>query len=209
MKIDTWKEILTPGGLRPMIFFNPSIDFMTFCKNNYYSNIPIRIRGTGGVYDGIYYVSIDIKTDQIYCGSPAMVPLQYTAVLNRDFTIIPSQKGSVSMAYRDDSVIDPPTVDTKNRHSPVNDCSNHDVMKIKDLNHDEKKNENHDDLNHNEKKHEKFVSSNVDIQESDIFSTPTPTSMQNCTANSLQLWQVILMMIIIILLLVACFLCYF
>lgn len=178
MKIDTWKEILTPGGLRPIIFFQPSVEFITFCKNNNYSNIPIRILGTGGVYDGIYYVSIDIRTDKIYCGSPSVVmPLQYSAVLNRDFTIFPSRKGSLSVAFQNQSVIDPVTVEGQAEPS--------------------------------EKKKEDFVSSEVDIQDSDNITTPTPTSMQNCTANSLRLWQIILMIIIIILVLIACFFCYF
>lgn len=192
MRIETWKEILTPVGLRPIIFFRPSIDFMTYCKNNHYSNIPIMIQGTDGVYDGIYYVSIDIKTDKISCGS--RIPLQYAAVLNRDFTILPSQKGYVLMAFKNDTY--------NSVQSPIDKNSQKDIKVQKT-----------DDFLFspvpNSQKPENFSSSEIGIQDSDNFNTPTPTSMQNCTTNSLNLWQIILMIIILILILVACFLCYF
>lgn len=187
MKIETWKEILTPNGLRPILFFNPSLGFITYCKNNNYSNVPIKITGTDGVYDGIYYVSIDIKTDKIYCGSSSVItPLKYTAILNRDFTIIPTNKGYLSIAFENTAVVDPQQKNDRDNFvsSDINIEGALDVSPTPKSETDAEQKSGHD----------------VFFGASDV--TPTPTSMKNCTKGSLNQWQVICVFILILILIV-------
>lgn len=99
MEIVNWKEITTPDNLlRPVVFFIPSLEFLTHINNRGMLNIPIQIAGTN-FYDGTYVVNIDRKTDMIQCFHYTTTPrpLILTAVLDRDFTVIPPNKGTVTL----------------------------------------------------------------------------------------------------------------
>lgn len=98
MDILYWREITNFDNiLRPVIFFQPSLDFLTFLKNHGRLNVPIQISGTD-FYDGTYIVNIDTRTDLVQCfqyNKPQVLVL--SAVLDRDFTVIPPNKGNINL----------------------------------------------------------------------------------------------------------------
>lgn len=98
MDILHWKEITMPDNhLQPVVFFQPSLEFLTYLRNYGHLNIPLRISGTD-FYDGIYVVNIDTKTDLVPCFhylTPRVLVL--SAVLDRDFTVIPPNRGKVEL----------------------------------------------------------------------------------------------------------------
>ena len=115
MKISAWKEINTPDGLRPVIFFNPSIEFLVFVRNNGFLNIPIKIHDSF-FYDGVYMVNISKVTNVNFCSSSSPM---YSCVLGRDFTFMPPNLGTVEIAKifkepldfepsEEESVVEPP-----------------------------------------------------------------------------------------------------
>jgi hypothetical protein len=94
MNISAWYEINTPDGLRPVIFFKPSLDFLVFVRNNGFLNIPIQIDGSF-FYDGVYMVNISKVTNVNFCSSSSPM---YSCVLERDFTLLPPSLGTVKVA---------------------------------------------------------------------------------------------------------------
>jgi hypothetical protein len=109
MNISAWKEINTPDGLRPVIFFKPSLDFLVFVRNNGFLNIPIQIDGSF-FYDGVYMVNISKVTNVNFCSSSSPM---YSCVLERDFTLLPPSLGTVKVAniLKEDLETPPPEPD--------------------------------------------------------------------------------------------------
>lgn len=83
--------------LQPVVFFQPSLEFLTYLHNYGYLNIPIRVSDSD-FYDGVYIVNIDTRTDLVHCfdySTPRALVL--SAVLNRDFTVMPPNRGKVDL----------------------------------------------------------------------------------------------------------------
>jgi hypothetical protein len=176
MKISAWKEINTPDGLRPVIFFNPSLDFLAFVRNNGVLNIPIKIHGSF-FYDGVYMVNINKVTNVNFCSSSSPM---YSCVLGRDFTFIPPNLGTVEIAQifkeplefepsEDETVVVPPPAPQAEAPEPLAEVE------------------------------EPSPSPSP-------LPSPTPSASPSPTKNPMRLWYIIVIFIIIILILLACFL---
>jgi hypothetical protein len=95
-----WAQVYSVDDtLIPVFFFHPTMEILSFLRQTGYYNVPLRIQGTRGLYDGIHYVSIDNPTKLGRC-PPNYNPDQpvLAAFLNVPFTLYPPSSGTFSIA---------------------------------------------------------------------------------------------------------------
>lgn len=89
-----WAQVYSVDDtLIPVFFFHPTVEVLSFLRQRGYYNVPVTIRGTGGLYDGPRFVSIDNPTTVGRC------PPNYNrdrpvlaAFLDTPFTLYPVSK---------------------------------------------------------------------------------------------------------------------
>lgn len=202
IKILQWKELYTPNGLRPVLFFDPTLSFMTYTNSYGYRNVPIKIEGSH-FYDGIYFTDIEV-TAQIPCEKQ-----YFSTVLNRDFTIIPPNNGFVSLKKPDhdkstDFDLESLIVENQLLQSQ-NESLHNDLLNITSS-HNELLSNNNESLSNNDSDYKlsKYYASNEQVKKIDQLSTSKPP--KNCIAKgSLELWQIFIILIAIIIIMICCF----
>ena len=100
ISISYWAQVYSQDdSLVPVFFFHPTLDFLSFLHQRGHSNVPIEVRGTNGLYDGRYFVTIDNPTRMGSCPSDYnhQKPL-LAAFLNTPFTLYPISNGSFSLS---------------------------------------------------------------------------------------------------------------
>jgi len=94
IKIDKWSQTLNENGSSiPVLFFRPTLSFLTYLNQNKKEYIPIQIFDTNGIYDIQCYARYDTTT-RLYnsCGMPATPPFS-VLFLQTDFTVYPEKNG--------------------------------------------------------------------------------------------------------------------
>lgn len=87
-----WAQVSSVDDtLIPVFFFHPTMDVLSFLRQRGNYNVPLYIQGTGGLYDGLHFVTIDNPTTLGRC------PPNYNrdrpvlaAFLDTPFTIYPT-----------------------------------------------------------------------------------------------------------------------
>lgn len=91
-----WAQVYSVDDtLIPVFFFHPTMDILSYLRQRGNYNIPIRVEGTNGLYDGLHYITVDNPTTLGRC------PPNYNhekpvlaAFLDVPFTIYPTGKTS-------------------------------------------------------------------------------------------------------------------
>jgi hypothetical protein len=94
-----WAQVYSVDDtLIPVFFFHPTVDILSFLRQTGYVNVPIRIEGTRGLYDGVHYARIDNPTTIGRC-PPNYNPDRpvLAAFLETPFTMYPVSPGHVSI----------------------------------------------------------------------------------------------------------------
>jgi len=95
MEIIRWNQVYSQTGtLIPVFFFEPDLSFLSYIHENGYMNVPIAIQGTDGLYDGVWYGTVDSPTRLGSCPPDynSTKPI-LTMFIDTPFTIYPPQNG--------------------------------------------------------------------------------------------------------------------
>ena len=95
--IITWKQTYSiDDTIIPVFFFNPSLEFLDTLQKNpvLYTHVPVHVGGTGGLYDGFHFGTIDRTTTSKWsCCVSDELPVYTVTLPSVSFTIYPSQNG--------------------------------------------------------------------------------------------------------------------
>jgi hypothetical protein len=222
MNILQWKEIKNGDTLYPIFFFQPNLSFLTYVRSYGFRNIPISIMHTHE-YDGHYMVDIEVTTST-GCRQRNRT---YSAVLPRNFTVIPPKNGQVSILE------DCHPLAMQNRSLGNDDPKNPDCDHNRNSLHNQNENEipdNHSYLTDTDIIETTVSFPRVDMTETtnlglDTFhdltavpsttdalrslmppnpsSTPFPTT--ECTTDSLQSWHILLIFLGLVVIIILAF----
>ena len=218
MEILHWKEIETPEGLRPVLFFSPTLSFLTYLNNYGHSNIPVRI-AESTFYDGVYVTDVEVTT-QTPCQKQ-----YHSIVLNRDFTLMPVQNGTVELAklpHHDDRQRDYESVklphDDNNDRGPDHESVTrphidgrrfHEFVKRPHIHGRRDRHPSPPPYRDGDVLLTQHTDTTVpnDTYGADVYTdTLPPTTQKICPKeSSLQLWQIFLIILSIIIILICCF----
>jgi len=100
MKITTWRQLsYNNTTFIPILFFIPDFEIKMFTSQNGFLNVPLLISGTGGIYDGFYFTTINEATSLGGCPVDFDdAPVFWSATLtNTSFTIYPPTPGVATL----------------------------------------------------------------------------------------------------------------
>lgn len=187
MEIIHWKEIETPEGLRPVLFFNPTLSFLTYLNNYGYHNIPVRVVDSI-FYDGLYVTDVEVTTQM-----PGERQY-YSIVLNRDFTLMPVQKGTLILSEN-----------TQHQHNNTNKQYQHNETDAQQHNKNVQHPHNMKSGYEHTPQYDPILTEHNDDTTNTNNYYPTTTPTKTCTNKSLDLWQIFLIILALIIIMVCCF----
>ena len=100
LKIEYWSQIShIENDLIPVLFFYPSLEFLSYIRQKGQTNVPIMIEGTH-VYDGLHFVTVDEMTRYGSCSVDYSHDARLYALflVHTSFTVYPVYHGYFQLA---------------------------------------------------------------------------------------------------------------